>query len=249
MIISLPQGEVKKIVSKIKRLLDKDGCKPATGLAALRYGGLRHRLPRLNLSKVAKNNLIRGSVDFPSHTSTSLTRRTVTLRVWTEWTARQELGQPGDYVHLFMGSMGAVTFVNRQEGTRSRIPGEQMDFLSKTAIGGWAFGLKQEAVDDLWRRGYQPSTDLCASSSFHTAGVYYSSAPDPQAAGLDAFTAASRTGLSYAFPPPPLPSGWLDKIEGCSQGVGQAKLGSRLPKLGTRAATVVRGGRTAGHLL
>ena len=40
MIISLPQGEVKKIVSKVKGLLDKDGCKPATGLAALRYGGL-----------------------------------------------------------------------------------------------------------------------------------------------------------------------------------------------------------------
>ena len=132
MAVSLPQARGKKIVSRVRRTLDEDGClvgdlhsrlgtlgvvRLATvlaalryrslqhlpsrvGLAALRYRGPQYLLPRpgrrrdfpvreqLGFSEASKGDLTWRTVDFPSHTSTSLTSRPTTLWVWTDTAGR-----------------------------------------------------------------------------------------------------------------------------------------------------------------
>ena len=132
MAISLPQAGAKKIVSRIRRTLDENGCsvgdlhsllvtlgvvRLATVLAALRYRSLQHLpsrmglaalhyrgpqylLPRpgrrrgfpvreqLGFSETFKVDFTWRAVNFPSHTSTSLTSRPTTLWVWTDAAGR-----------------------------------------------------------------------------------------------------------------------------------------------------------------
>lgn len=151
-----------------------------------------------------------------------------------------KLMEEGDVVSLHMDSMTAVAFTNRQGGTRSRLlcssalalwdmvlarrgwlrahwlpreDNEQADFLSKYSLITWDFGLREEVADRLWRRWFRPSMDLFGSSDFHQVGGYFSCIPDPQAAGVDAFRATTWPNHSYAFPPAPLLSKCLAKIQ------------------------------------
>ena len=146
----------------------------------------------------------------------------------------------GDVVSLHMDSMAAVAFCNRQGGTRSRLlcssalalwdlvlsrkgwlrahwlpreDNDQADFLSKYSLDAWDFGLKDTVAAGLWSRWFCPSMDLFGSSDFHQVGEYFSCTPDPRAAGADAFLATTWPDCSYAFPPAPLISKCLAKVQ------------------------------------
>ena len=55
--------------------------------------------------------------------------------------------------------------------------------------------------------------DLFGSCTFHQVDTYYSWFPDTKAAGRDAFTLPKWQGRAYAFPPVPLISLSLEKLE------------------------------------
>ena len=106
-----------------------------------------------------------------------------------------ELMREGDMVQLYMDSLVAVAFVNRQGGTRSRILcasalslwqevlnkkgcivaswlpreyKEQADFLPKHKIKVWDFGLQPDVVGMLWQLSFWPTMDLFASAAAPT---------------------------------------------------------------------------------
>lgn len=72
-----------------------------------------------------------------------------------------------------------------------------------TEVAHLDYGLSWKGWESLllWA-GYQPSIDLFASDASARCAKYYSWAPDPNSAGLDAFCQVWPTASAYAFPPP-----------------------------------------------
>ena len=147
--------------------------------------------------------------------------------------------QQGDYVHLSLDNMTAVSFVNRQGGTRSRplclaamdlwqtvlsrggwvratwVPREDnqlSDLLSKTALQTWDFSLHRAVADSLWTRWFTPVVDVFASRDCHLVPAYYTWYPDQMALARDAFSVRRWPDRVFCFPPIPLIALTLDKI-------------------------------------
>ena len=152
----------------------------------------------------------------------------------------EELMEDGERISIGIDSTTAVAYINKMGGTRSRalcrealslwglvlsrrgwvsaywVPreeNERADMLSKTAVELWDFGLRPEVAAELWSRWYTPEVDLFGSCTFHQVDTYYSWFPDTKAAGRDAFTLLKWQGRAYAFPPVPLISLSLEKLE------------------------------------
>ena len=85
--------------------------------------------------------------------------------------------------------------------------------LSKSSLETWDFVLKSEVVEELKRLWFHPAIVVFGSSRFHTCSKYNSCSPDPQAIRTDAFSADTWPNLSYVFPPPPIVSKALARIE------------------------------------
>ena len=65
----------------------------------------------------------------------------------------------------------------------------------------------------LKQRFFKPETDIFGSHTFHVCKRYYSCGPDPGAIRADAFLMANWPNYLYTFPPPPIMSKKLAKIE------------------------------------
>ena len=153
--------------------------------------------------------------------------------------AIQHMMHQGDYVHLSLDNMTAVSFINRQGGTRSRplcleamalwqtvlarngwvraswVPRDDnqlSDLLSKTALQTWDFSLDQEVAESLWTRWFVPVVDVFASRDCHLVPAYYTWYPDNMAMARDAFSVRVWPNKVFCFPPVPLISLTLDKI-------------------------------------
>ena len=125
-----------------------------------------------------------------------------------------QLMTQGDHVQLSLGSMTAVSFINRMEGTRSlplclaalhlwdmvlsrgcwvtavwvsRDDNQLSDMLSKTQVAVWEFCVNQKILDNLWSHWFLPMVDVFASRDCHALPGYYSWYPDRQALAQDAF--------------------------------------------------------------
>ena len=84
------------------------------------------------------------------------------------------------------------------------------DFLSKHRIQIWNFGLKEDQVSRIFKRG-RPSVDLFASEDFHICEKFYGM----KAGGRwkDAFSLARWPDKSFTFPPVPLLQLALNRIK------------------------------------
>ena len=139
----------------------------------------------------------------------------------------------GDYVHLSLDNMTAVSFINRQGGTRSlplcmaamdlwqtvlarngwvratwvpRDENQLSDLLSKTALQTWDFSLDRAVADSLWTRWFTPVVDIFASGDCHLVPAYYTWYPDNKAMARDAFSVRVWPDRIFCFPPvPPIP--------------------------------------------
>ena len=150
-----------------------------------------------------------------------------------------QMMEPGDYVHLSLDNMTAVSFINRQGGTRSRplclaamslwqtvlarngwvratwVPRDDnqlSDLLSKTALQTWDFSLDRAVADSLWTRWFTPVVDVFASRDCHLVPAYYTWYPDPRALARDAFSVRVWPDQIFCFPPIPLIPMTLSKI-------------------------------------
>ena len=148
--------------------------------------------------------------------------------------------QEGDFVNMFLDSRTAVAFINKMGGTRSSVlcntaldlwklvlerkgwiranwlPREMnqvADMLSKSAIDTWEVALSTLTVQALVNKWFQPSMDLFASKQCHVTAKYCSWYPDSQAVARDAFSILEWPNNCYCFPPVPLISLMLDKIQ------------------------------------
>ena len=151
----------------------------------------------------------------------------------------QDMMQQGDFVHLSLDNMTAVSFINRQGGTRSLplckeaislwqtvlsrggwvraswVPREEnqlSDLLSKSALLTWDFSLDRQIAERIWARWFRPVVDAFASQECHLVPAYYSWYPDPQATARDAFSVRVWPNRVFCFPPVPLIAMTLDKI-------------------------------------
>ena len=148
--------------------------------------------------------------------------------------------QEGDFVNMFLDSRTAVAFINKMGGTRSSVlcntaldlwklvlerkgwiranwlPREMnqvADMLSKSAIDTWEVALSTLTVQALVNKWFQPSMALFASKQCHVTAKYCSWYPDSQAVARDAFSILEWPNNCYCFPPVPLISLMLDKIQ------------------------------------
>ena len=144
----------------------------------------------------------------------------------------QDMMQQGDFVHLSLDNMTAVSFINRQGGTRSLplckeaislwqtvlsrggwvraswVPREEnqlSDLLSKSALLTWDFSLDRQIAERIWARWFRPVVDAFASQECHLVPAYYSWYPDPQATARDAFSVRVWPNRVFCFPPVPVP--------------------------------------------
>ena len=152
----------------------------------------------------------------------------------------ENMMQMGDYVNLFLDSRTSVAFVNRQGGTRSsalcrtaldlwelvlardgwvkanwlpRELNQVADMLSKSAIDTWEVSLSAVVTKRLFSKWFYPSMDMFASRQSHVTTRYCSWYPDSQAVARDAFSMMKWPETCYCFPPVPMISLMLDKIQ------------------------------------
>ena len=84
------------------------------------------------------------------------------------------------------------------------------DFLSKHRIQIWNFGLKEDQVSRIFKRG-RPSVDLFTSENFHVCEKFYEVKAGRR--WKDAFSLARGPDKSFAFPPVPLLQLALNRIK------------------------------------
>lgn len=104
--------------------------------------------------------------------------------------------------------------LNNQEWLTAKwIPREKnqvADFLSEHIIQVWNFGLKEDQVSRIFKRG-RPSVDLFASEDFHICEKFYGIKAEGR--WNDAFSLARGPDKSFAFPPVPLLQLALNRIK------------------------------------
>ena len=152
----------------------------------------------------------------------------------------QRLMHQGDHVQLGLDNMTAVSFINRMGGTRSKplclaamdlwdtvlsrngwvkavwVPREEnqlSDLLSKSALQTWEFSLNKDVAAGLWAKWFLPEVDTFASRACHLLPQYYSWYPDRSAQARDALSVPCWPDRVYCFPPVPLISLVLQKIQ------------------------------------
>ena len=152
----------------------------------------------------------------------------------------QHLMRQGDYVQLGLDNMTAVSFINRMGGTRSKplclaamylwetvlsrggwlkavwVPREEnqlSDLLSKSALQTWDFSLDKDVAAGLWTRWFLPTVDTFASKACHLLPQYYSWHPDQNSQTRDALSVRCWPDRVYCFPPVPMISLVLQKIQ------------------------------------
>ena len=143
-------------------------------------------------------------------------------------------------VQLGLDNMTAVSFINRMGGTRSKplclaamylwetvlsrggwlkavwVPQEEnrlSDLLSKSALQTWDFSLDKDVAAGLWAQWFLPTVDTFASNACHPFPQYYSWHPDQNSQAWDALSVRCWPDRVYCFPPVPMISLVLQKIQ------------------------------------
>ena len=88
---------------------------------------------------------------------------------------------------------------------------EQADMISKSSPESWDFGIKPDVAEELFKHFFAPQLDIFASHTF--CDNYYACGHDRAARRSNAFLVANWPDYSDVFPPPPLVSKTLTKIE------------------------------------
>ena len=115
----------------------------------------------------------------------------------------------GSNVSLGDGSLQgrlAAVWVPREENQLS-------DLLSKSALQTWDFSLDKDVAASLWTRWFLPTVDTFASKACHLLPQYYSWHPDQSSQARDALSVQCWPDRVYCFPPVPMISLVLQKIQ------------------------------------